>query len=115
MAFPAVIRLLARGSGRGAYRLVLELLHHGFVHLGRRGGAATLMARRDWLEAGGIALAPFALYAATAPRTLAPAAAGVFVSGAAFLGTGPPPGSPRFCGHGASSSCAGCRCSSWSP
>ncbi len=54
------------------------------------------MARRDWLEAGVIALALFALYAATAPRTIALEDDGLFVLGAYFLGNGHPPGYPLF-------------------
>lgn len=54
------------------------------------------MARRDWLEAGFIALAVFLLYAATASRTVALEDDGLFVLGAYFLGIGHPPGYPLF-------------------
>src|SRR5439155_25242042 len=84
MALSSVVRLLARGLGGRAHRLALELLHHGLVHLGWRGGAAALMPRRDWLEAGLIALAALVLYAVTAPRTVALEDDGLFVLGAYF-------------------------------
>lgn len=54
------------------------------------------MVRRDWLEAGLVALAVCVLYAATAPRTVALEDDGLFVLGAYFLGIGHPPGYPLF-------------------
>ncbi len=54
------------------------------------------MTRRDWLESGLIAAALFALYAATAPRTVALEDDGLFVMGAYYLGIGHPPGYPLF-------------------
>ena len=54
------------------------------------------MPRRDWLEAGLIALAALVLYAVTAPRTVALEDDGLFVLGAYFLGIGHPPGYPLF-------------------
>jgi hypothetical protein len=54
------------------------------------------MPRKDWLQAGLVALALFALYAATAPRTVALEDDGLFVMGAYYLGIGHPPGYPLF-------------------
>jgi hypothetical protein len=74
----------------------VEFLHHRVFHLGRRRGAAPLMPRKDWLQAGLIAVLLFALYAATAPRTVALEDDGLFVMGAYYLGIGHPPGYPLF-------------------
>jgi hypothetical protein len=54
------------------------------------------MPRKDWLHAGLVAVALFALYAATAPRTVALEDDGLFVMGAYYLGIGHPPGYPLF-------------------
>src|SRR5258708_36941495 len=52
--------------------------------------------RADWLQAGGVALALFALYAATAPRTVALEDDGLFILSSYFLGIEHPPGYPLF-------------------
>ena len=50
----------------------------------------------DWLQATGVALALFALYAATAPRTVALEDDGFFILSSYFLGIEHPPGYPLF-------------------
>src|SRR5205807_9860270 len=50
--------------------------------------------RADWLQAGAVALALFALYAATAPRTVALEDDGLFILSSYFLGIEHPPGYP---------------------
>jgi hypothetical protein len=52
--------------------------------------------RADWLQAGVVALALFALYAATAPRTVALEDDGLFILSSYFLGIEHPPGYPLF-------------------
>ena len=52
--------------------------------------------RADWLQAGAVALALFALYAATAPRTVALEDDGLFILSSYFLGIEHPPGYPLF-------------------
>jgi len=50
--------------------------------------------RRDWLEAGLVALALLVLYALTAPRTVALEDDGLFILSSYFLGVEHPPGYP---------------------
>src|SRR6267143_1130371 len=52
--------------------------------------------RADWLHAGAVALALFALYAATAPRSVALEDDGLFILSSYFLGIEHPPGYPLF-------------------
>ena len=52
--------------------------------------------RADWLQAGLVAVALFALYAATAPRTVALEDDGLFILSSYFLGVEHPPGYPLF-------------------
>lgn len=52
--------------------------------------------RADWLQAGAVVLALFALYAATAPRTVALEDDGLFILSSYFLGVEHPPGYPLF-------------------
>ena len=52
--------------------------------------------RADWLQAGLVSLALFALYAATAPRTVAMEDDGLFILSSYFLGIEHPPGYPLF-------------------
>lgn len=53
-------------------------------------------ARSDWLQAGVVALALFALYAATSPRSVALEDDSLFVLSSYFLGIEHPPGYPLF-------------------
>jgi len=53
-------------------------------------------ARPDWIQAGIVALVLFALYAATAVRTVAMEDDGLFVLSSYFLGIEHPPGYPLF-------------------
>jgi hypothetical protein len=53
-------------------------------------------ARGDWLHAGLVALALFALYAATSPRSVALEDDSLFVLSSYFLGVEHPPGYPLF-------------------
>lgn len=53
-------------------------------------------ARADWTHAGAVALALFALYAVTAPRTVALEDDGLFILSSYFLGIEHPPGYPLF-------------------
>ena len=53
-------------------------------------------ARADWIAAGAVALAMFALYAATAPRTVGLEDDSLFVLSSYFLGVEHPPGYPIF-------------------
>jgi hypothetical protein len=53
-------------------------------------------ARTDWLQAGLVALALFALYAATSPRSVALEDDSLFVLSSYFLGIEHPPGYPLF-------------------
>ena len=53
-------------------------------------------ARADWLQASLVALALFALYAATSPRSVALEDDSLFVLSAYFLGIEHPPGYPLF-------------------
>ena len=52
--------------------------------------------RADWLQAGLVALVLFALYAATASRTVAMEDDGLFILSSYFLGIEHPPGYPLF-------------------
>jgi hypothetical protein len=52
--------------------------------------------RADWLQAGGVALALFVLYAATSSRTVALEDDGLFILSSYFLGIEHPPGYPLF-------------------
>jgi 4-amino-4-deoxy-L-arabinose transferase-like glycosyltransferase len=52
--------------------------------------------RADWLQAGAVALALLALYAATSPRTVALEDDGLFILSSYFLGVEHPPGYPLF-------------------
>lgn len=52
--------------------------------------------RADWLQAGGVALVLFALYAATSSRTVALEDDGLFILSSYFLGIEHPPGYPLF-------------------
>ena len=52
--------------------------------------------RADWLQAGIVAAALFALYALTAPRTVALEDDGLFILSSYFLGVEHPPGYPLF-------------------
>lgn len=52
--------------------------------------------RADWLQAGAVALALFALYAATSSRTVALEDDGLFILSSYFLGIEHPPGYPLF-------------------
>src|SRR5882762_9922663 len=52
--------------------------------------------RAAWLQAGAVALALFALYAATAPHTVALEDDGLFILSSYFLGIEHPPGYPLF-------------------
>ena len=54
------------------------------------------LRRADWLQAGLVALALFALYAATASRTVAMEDDGLFILSSYFLGIEHPPGYPLF-------------------
>jgi len=83
----------------------VELLHDGVVYLGRiiRREAVTLArteafrpAKADWMQAGMVAVFLFALYAATAPRTVALEDDGLFILSSYFLGIEHPPGYPLY-------------------
>jgi hypothetical protein len=82
----------------------MELLYHRVIHLGSAHGRPTMMLpaepfrprRADWLQAGAVALALFALYAATSPRTVALEDDGLFILSSYFLGVEHPPGYPLF-------------------
>src|SRR3989440_2104292 len=52
--------------------------------------------RPDWLQAAGVAVALFALYALTAPRTVAVEDDGLFILSSYFLGIEHAPGYPLF-------------------
>lgn len=52
--------------------------------------------RGDWAQAGLVAISLFALYAATAPRTIALEDDGLFVLSSYFLGVEHPPGFPLY-------------------
>jgi hypothetical protein len=54
------------------------------------------MPRADWAHAGIVAVALFALYAASAPRTVALEDDGLFVLASYYLGVAHPPGYPLF-------------------
>jgi hypothetical protein len=62
------------------------------AQVSRRG--TFLPTRADWLEAALVALSLFALYAATAPRTVALEDDGLFILSSYFLGIEHPPGYP---------------------
>jgi len=53
-------------------------------------------ARADWLHAGAVAALVFALYAATAPRSVIMEDDGLFILSSYFLGIEHPPGYPLF-------------------
>ena len=53
-------------------------------------------AKADWIQAGISAVLLFALYALTAPRTVALEDDGLFVLSSYFLGVEHPPGYPLF-------------------
>lgn len=53
-------------------------------------------ARTDWLQAGLVAVALFALYAATSPRTVALEDDGLFILASYFQGVAHPPGYPLY-------------------
>jgi Protein of unknown function (DUF2723) len=53
-------------------------------------------SRADWWQAGLVALALFAVYAATAPRTVALEDDGLFVLASYYLGIAHPPGYPLY-------------------
>jgi len=53
-------------------------------------------ARADWMQACAVAIALFALYAASAPRTVAMEDDGLFILSSYFLGIEHPPGYPLF-------------------
>ncbi|MGH8726301.1 MAG: glycosyltransferase family 117 protein, partial [Burkholderiales bacterium] len=82
----------------------MEFLYDGLLHLGRLDCRKALMLpaepfrpkRADWLQAGAVALALFALYAGTAPRTVALEDDGLFILSSYFLGIEHPPGYPLF-------------------
>src|SRR6267378_4312138 len=105
MAVLQVAALLGGGPCRRAGRRLLEFLHYGVLHLGRLDCPEALMlpppepfqpVRADWLQAGIVAAALFALYALTAPRTVALEDDGLFVLSSYFLGIEHPPGYPLF-------------------
>lgn len=56
----------------------------------------TRLRRADWLHAAVVAVALFAVYAATAPRTVALEDDGSFILSSYFLGPDHPPGYPLF-------------------
>jgi hypothetical protein len=83
----------------------MEFLYHRLADLGRRRRAQALMhpvvtafrpARTDWAQASLVASLLFALYAATAPRTVAMEDDGLFVLASYYLGVAHPPGYPLF-------------------
>jgi hypothetical protein len=77
----------------------VELLHHRVVHLGRLDAAQVVTfrpARTDWAHAGVVTLILLALYAATAPRTVALEDDSLFVLSSYYLGIEHPPGYPIF-------------------
>ncbi len=69
----------------------MELLYYRLLHLG-----TPLIPRREVLHAGLVALAMFALYALTAPHTVALEDDGLFILSSYFLGIEHPPGYPLF-------------------
>jgi hypothetical protein len=82
----------------------VEFLHDGLLNLGRLGRRKAPMIptepfrprRGDWLQAGIVAAALFALYAASAPRSVALEDDGLFILSSYFLGIEHPPGYPLF-------------------
>src|SRR2546427_2275825 len=104
MAVPQILALLDGRAGRRRDRRAVEFLHYGVLHLGCFDGRQALMLpaeafrpkRADWLQAGAVAAALFALYAATAPRTVALEDDGLFILSSYFLGIEHPPGYPLF-------------------
>ncbi|HYL87162.1 MAG TPA: DUF2723 domain-containing protein, partial [Burkholderiales bacterium] len=82
----------------------MELLRERLLYMGRLEPRPTLMVpaepfrpkAADWLQAGAVAVALFALYAATAPRTVALEDDGLFILSSYFLGIEHPPGYPLF-------------------
>src|SRR2546425_1459875 len=104
MAVPQIPALLGRRARRRLDRRAMEFLHHRLLHLGRLECGKALMLpaepfrpkRADWLQAAAVALALFALYAATAPRTVALEDDGLFILSSYFLGIEHPPGYPLF-------------------
>jgi len=61
-----------------------------------RGAEPFRPQRADWLQAAAVAVALFALYAATAPRSVALEDDGLFILSIYFLGIEHPPGYPLF-------------------
>src|SRR5438132_87718 len=104
MAVPQIPALLGRRARRRLDRRAMEFLHHRLLHLGRLECGKALMLpaepfrpkRADWLQAAAVALALFAVYAATAPRTVALEDDGLFILSSYFLGIEHPPGYPLF-------------------
>jgi Protein of unknown function (DUF2723) len=83
----------------------LEFLYHHLVYLGRIDRREALVvppsealrpARRDWLEAGAVAVVLFSLYAFTSPRSVALEDDSLFILSSYFLGVEHPPGYPLF-------------------
>jgi hypothetical protein len=54
------------------------------------------LAKADWMQAGGVAAALFALYAATTPRSVTLEDDALFILSSYFLGVEHPPGYPLF-------------------
>src|SRR3989440_10488903 len=104
MAVPQILALLDCRAGRRRDRRAVEFLHYGVLHLGCFEWRKALMLpaepfrpkRADWLQAAAVALALFALYAATAPRTVALEDDGLFILSSYFLAIEHPPGYPLF-------------------
>src|SRR5438105_3025287 len=104
MVVPQILALLDGRAGRRRDRRAVEFLHYGVLHLGCVDWRKALMLpaepfrpkRADWLQAAVVAVALFALYAATAPRTVALEDDGLFILSSYFLGIEHPPGYPLF-------------------
>src|SRR5438477_54205 len=104
MAVPQILPLLDGRAGRRRDCRALEFLHYRVLYLGWLDCRQALMlpaepfrpTRADWLQAGVVALALFALYAWSAPRTVALEDDGLFILSSYFLGIEHPPGYPLF-------------------
>src|SRR5438477_7810086 len=104
MAVPQILPLLDGRAGRRRDCRALEFLHYRVLYLGWLDCRQALMLpaepfrpkRADWLQAGVVALALFALYAWSAPRTVALEDDGLFILSSYFLGIEHPPGYPIF-------------------